>query len=58
MAVKPDDDIVYVQMATRIPKPLHRRLREYAVQTDRSLMSIVQKALEDHLGKYMDGKKK
>jgi hypothetical protein len=41
----PNDDQVWVQLATRIPKELHRRLKLHCVETDESVMGFVVKAL-------------
>lgn len=49
------DDTATCQLATRIPKELHTRLRLFCLQSDRTIMTVVVKALEDLLGKY--GKK-
>jgi predicted HicB family RNase H-like nuclease len=45
------DDEVWVQLATRIPKPLHRQLKLHCVDTDTSVMEFVVRALEEKLGK-------
>lgn len=50
----PNDDQVWVQLATRIPKDLHRRLKLHCVETDESVMGFVVKALTEKLGR--DGK--
>jgi len=39
------------QLATRIPKELHRRLRLYSVTHDSSLMHFVAAAIEEKLGR-------
>jgi hypothetical protein len=44
-------DEVWVQLATRIPKELHRRLKLYCVTSDTSVMDFVVQALEEKLGK-------
>ena len=44
-------DEVWVQLATRIPKELHRRLKLHCVQTDTSVMDFVVAALEKKLEK-------
>jgi predicted HicB family RNase H-like nuclease len=36
----------WVQLATRIPKPLHRRLKLHCVKSDVSVMDFVVEALE------------
>src|SRR5215813_10301913 len=40
---------VWVQLATRIPKQLHRELKLYCVKSDVSVMDFVVSALEDKL---------
>ena len=45
------DDEVWVQLATRIPKPLHRQLKLHCVETDSSVMEFVVSALEEKLAK-------
>ncbi len=45
------DDEPWVQLATRIPKTLHRQLKLYCVQTDTSVMDFVVQSLEERLGK-------
>jgi len=44
-------DEVWVQLATRIPKSLHQKLRLYCVQSDTSLMDFVIAALKEKLAK-------
>ena len=46
-----DRDEVWVQLATRIPKDLHRQLKLHCVQSDTSVMDFVVHALEERLGK-------
>jgi len=41
----------WVQLATRIPKALHRQLKLHCVQTDTSVMDFVVQSLEERLGK-------
>ena len=41
------EDEVWVQLATRIPKQLHRELKLHCVKADVSLMDFVVSALED-----------
>ena len=43
------EDEVWVQLATRIPKQLHRELKLHCVKADVSLMDFVVSALEDKL---------
>jgi hypothetical protein len=40
---------VWVQLATRIPKHLHRELKLHCVQSDASVMEFVVHALEEKL---------
>jgi len=40
---------VWVQLATRIPKNLHRELKLHCVKSDVSVMEFVVKALEEKL---------
>lgn len=44
-------DEVWVQLATRIPKELHRRLKLHCVQTDTSVMEFVVSSLDEKLAK-------
>jgi predicted HicB family RNase H-like nuclease len=41
---------VWVQLATRIPKPLHRELKLHCVTAETSVMDFVTKAIEEKLG--------
>ena len=43
------DGEVWVQLATRIPKTLHRELKLHCVKSDVSVMEFVVKALEEKL---------
>ncbi len=45
------DDEVWVQLATRIPKSLHRELKVHCVRTDESVMGFVVKALNEMLAR-------
>ena len=45
------EDEVWVQLATRIPKDLHRQLKLHCVQTDTSVMDFVVSSLEEKLAK-------
>ncbi len=45
------DDDVLIQLATRIPKGLHREIKLYCVQNGISVMEFVAAALEDKLRK-------
>jgi predicted HicB family RNase H-like nuclease len=42
---------VWVQLATRIPKQLHRELKLYCVKSDVSVMEFVVSALQDKLAR-------
>jgi predicted HicB family RNase H-like nuclease len=42
---------VWVQLATRIPKQLHRELKLYCVKSDVSVMDFVVSALQDKLAR-------
>ena len=44
-----DASIVWVQLATRIPKSLHGDLKLYCVIVDTSVMDFVVKAIEEKL---------
>ena len=48
---------VWTQLATRIPKELHRRLKLYCVTHDIALMDFVTEAIEEKLGRKMRPKK-
>jgi hypothetical protein len=43
------DDVVWVQLATRIPKSLHRDLKVHCVTASKSVMEFVTKAIEENL---------
>lgn len=45
----PTDSEVWVQLATRIPKQLHRELKLHCVKSDISVMEFVVNALGDKL---------
>ena len=45
------------QLATRIPKELHRRLKLHCVTNDTSLMDFVVEALKEKLGRKARPKK-
>jgi len=42
-------DEVWVQLATRIPKALHRDLKLHCVEAETSVMEFVTKAIEEKL---------
>mgnify|MGYP001367725695 CR=1 FL=1 len=46
---------VWVQLATRIPKVLHRELKLYCVKSDVSVMDFVVGALQDKLSRESRG---
>jgi predicted HicB family RNase H-like nuclease len=48
----------WTQLATRIPKELHRRLRLYCVTHDIVLMRFVAAAIEEKLGRKRGSKNK
>jgi predicted HicB family RNase H-like nuclease len=48
----------WTQLATRIPKELHRRLRLYSVTHDIALMHFVTEAIEEKLGRKQGPRKK
>jgi hypothetical protein len=50
------DNEVWVQLATRIPKPLHRQLKLHCVQSDTSVMGFVVAALKEKLAKVSSRK--
>ena len=50
-------DEPWTQLATRIPKDLHRRLKLYCVTNDIALMHFVVEAIEEKLGRKARAKK-
>jgi hypothetical protein len=52
----PMENEVWVQLATRIPKPLHRELKLHCVMSDLSVMDFVVKALAEKLQREAGGK--
>ena len=54
--MKTSDDEAWVQLATRIPKSLHRSMKLHCVTAESSVMDFVVKAIEDKLAR--DGKVK
>jgi len=48
----------WTQLATRIPKELHRRLKLYCVTHEIVLMHFVTEAIEEKLGRKTRPKKK
>ena len=55
MRVPPEDAGGLVQLATRIPLSLRKRLTLYCVQQDRRISSFVVEALAEHLAKRQGG---
>ncbi|MCW5892464.1 MAG: hypothetical protein KIT14_18250 [bacterium] len=51
------DNEVWVQLATRIPKQLHRELKLHCVKSDISVMEFVVRALEEKLSRDTSRKK-
>jgi predicted HicB family RNase H-like nuclease len=49
---------VWVQLATRIPKQLHRELKVHCVKADVSVMDFVVRALEDRLHREGRGRER
>ena len=45
------EDEVWVQLATRIPKGLHRQLKLHCVETEASVMGFVVSSIEEKLAK-------
>ena len=45
------DDEVWVQLATRVPKTLHRQLKVQCVEKDASVMEFVVSALREKLAR-------
>ena len=43
------EDVVWVQLATRIPKKLHRELKLHCVDTGTSVMAFVSAAIAEKL---------
>jgi predicted HicB family RNase H-like nuclease len=54
----PKTDEAWTQLATRIPKPLHRELKLHCVQAETSVMEFVIAAIEDKLGRKAKPKKR
>ena len=52
------NDEVWVQLATRVPKTLHRQLKLYCVEGDSSVMDFVVTALREKLGRESGRKRK
>ncbi len=45
------EEVVWVQLATRIPKALHRELKLHCVEAEKSVMDFVTKAIEEKLAR-------
>jgi len=54
----PIDGEVWVQLATRIPKQLHRELKLHCVKSDVSVMDFVVSALQDKLSRDSRGRER
>ena len=54
----PTDGEVWVQLATRIPKQLHRELKLHCVKSDVSVMDFVVNALQDKLSRDSRGRER
>ena len=52
----PED--AWTQLATRIPKSLHRELKLYCVTSDTSVMDFVVQALQEKLGRSQGGRRR
>ena len=50
-------EVVWTQLATRIPKELHRRLKLHCVTRDIAVMHFVVEAIEEKLGRKARPKK-
>ena len=53
--MRADDMPVWVQLATRIPKTLHRELKLHCVKTETSVMAFVVDALREKLAREAAG---
>ena len=51
-------DVVFVQLATRIPRDLHRQVKLICVRTEDSVMNFVVRALTTELAKTSKKKSK
>jgi len=52
------DEEAWTQLATHVPKELHRRLKLYCVTNDIVLMHFVVEAIEEKLGRKARSKEK
>jgi len=57
MAMARDPTEAWVQLATRIPKSLHRELRLHCVHADTSMMEFVVAALKEKLARQRRGRR-
>jgi predicted HicB family RNase H-like nuclease len=46
-----DEEDVHTQLATRIPKELHRRLKLFCVESDVSVMDFVTEAIREKMAR-------
>jgi hypothetical protein len=53
----PNDTEIWVQLATRIPKTLHRELKLHCVKADTSVMDFVVRSLEEKLAREQGRKR-
>lgn len=53
-----NDNEIWVQLATRIPKNLHRDLKLHTVHSDTSIMRFVVEALEEKLSRDVGRRRK
>lgn len=53
-----NEAVVWVQLATRIPKSLHRELKLHCVTAETSVMDFVVKALEEKLARSGSARKR
>ena len=54
----PKTEEPWTQLATRIPKELHRRLKLHCVTNDIAVMEFVVEAIEEKLGRKTRAKKR
>ena len=51
------EDQVWVQLATRIPKELHRQLKLFCVENETAVMEFVVSSIEEKLAKVAGRKR-
>ena len=51
-------EVVWTQLATRIPKELHRRLKLHCVTNDISLMHFMVEAIEEKFGRRLERRRR